>query len=101
MAPGLLLPVIAADIGGPDVQELWVMDSFAFALSEGHWSDKSKVNRAVKAIERRDYPSRTEIVIKISIVSLVNFLYDKNKVVPFVPWYNLSTMVQICLWYKI
>ena len=34
---------VGADIGGPDVQDLWVMDSFAFALSEGHWSDKQGI----------------------------------------------------------
>ena len=33
-----------ADIGGPDVQELWVMDSFAFALSDGIWVRPSVAN---------------------------------------------------------
>ena len=74
-----------ADIGGPDVQELWVMDSFAFAFSM-KWSERKIINRELKSIKTIDYASRTEIVIKIAIVSLVNFLYDKNKVVPFVPW---------------
>ena len=66
-----------ADIGGPDVQELWVMDSFAFALSEGIWSDKWGIARSLKGIKSNDYASRTEIVIKQSSVSLVNFLYQQ------------------------
>ena len=66
-----------ADIGGPDVQELWVMDSFVFALSEGQWSDKKGIARALKAINSSDCPSRTEIVIKQPLVSLVNFLYQQ------------------------
>ena len=40
----LLFLIIAADIGGPDVQELWVMDSFAFALSDGIWVRPSVAN---------------------------------------------------------
>ena len=64
-----------ADIGGPDVQELWVMDSFAFALSGGQWSDKQGVARAIQAIKSNDYPSRTQIVMHVPMVNLVNFLY--------------------------
>ena len=75
-----------ADIGGPDVQELWVMDSFAFALSEGIWSRQSNANTTLRNIKTKDYASRTEIVIKQPLVSLVNFLYDKNDLVLFVPW---------------
>ena len=66
-----------ADIGGPDVQELWVMDSFAFALSEGIWNYKYNVNVALKNIKLAAYKSRTEIVIKQPLVSLVNFLYQQ------------------------
>ena len=73
-----------ADIGGPDVQELWVMDSFAFALSDC-FNTKSCANAALKRIKTIDYGSRTEIVIKMPLVSLVNFLYDKNDIVLFVP----------------
>ena len=53
------------------------MDCFAFALSEGQWSDKWMINRALKAIKSKDYASRTEIVIKQPLVSLVNFLYQQ------------------------
>ena len=41
----LLFLIIAADIGGPDVQELWVMDSFAFAFSM-KWSQRKFINHA-------------------------------------------------------
>ena len=76
---------VGADIGGPDVQDLWVMDSFAFALSEGIWPRQSNANTTLRNIKTKDYASRTEIVIKQPLVSLVNFLYDKNDIVLFVP----------------
>ena len=64
-----------ADIGGPDVQDLWVMESFAWALSN-NWCDKKGVVRALKTIDPKNYPSHTQIVIKQPSVSLVNFLYE-------------------------
>ena len=67
------------------MQDLWVMDSFAFALSEGIWSRQSNANAILRNIKTKDYASRTEIVIKQPLVSLVNFLYDKNGIVLFVP----------------
>ena len=63
-----------ADIGGPDVQELWLMDEFMWALANT-WCDKKGIVRALKTIEPKNYPSYTKIVIKQPLVSLVNFLY--------------------------
>ena len=62
-----------ADIGGPDVQDLWDMETFALAMSpEAHKLPKHW-NRDLKVIDPKEYPSRTEIAIEQDTVSLVNF----------------------------
>ena len=69
-----IIAIKYAEDEAPKPTPLWVMDSFAHALSS-MWSRPADANKAAKKIDPKNYPSLTIIKVKQDQVFSVNFLY--------------------------